>query len=369
VTATLPGAQMPSGSTPAPPTPTRAVPAAARRKWGIYTPGELRQRCKELDSGTSVIAGLIPQRSLSLLVGDSHLGKSPLMYQAAICVAAGIPFLGHPVSKGRVLYLDFENGLGDVDDMITRLSRYLRLPDKPENLLLWNYNDAPPEWTNKNLGEMLCDARPVWAIIDSLSACYPGIEEKSGYVTRTYQEFRKISRDCGTAIAAVHHPRKPSTKPEEKPPSLEEDPHEWFQQTRGSRQLINGSDVRIGVDRLGRTGYLVESDGKSREVALVLAGFGRVRAHIPTTFIARVRDEDGEPVGYDKLTGASLLFNATQEEAYRKLPPGFRFREAQMIYDRGAQATTDFLKKCIGVGIMRKDGTEYRKVEVAEQAE
>ena len=40
-----------------------------------------------------------------------------------------------------------------------------------------------------------------------------------------------------------------------------------------------------------------------------------------------------------------------------------------MLYGKGAQATTDFLKKCIGVGIMRKDGREYRKVEVPELAE
>jgi len=114
------------------------------RRWSIYTPGELRQKCKELDCGTALIAGLIPARSLGIVVGDSGVGKSPLLYQAAICVSSGIPFLGRAVLSGPVLYLDFENGLGDVDYMTGRLSDHLGLAGAPESLRLWNYNFAPP---------------------------------------------------------------------------------------------------------------------------------------------------------------------------------------------------------------------------------
>ncbi|HXM64155.1 MAG TPA: AAA family ATPase [Terriglobales bacterium] len=338
-----------------------AQPSDLKRKWAIYTPGDLRQRCQELRGGASLIAGLIPNRSLSLFVGDSGLGKSPLLYQAALCVASGLPFLGQAVSQGTVLYLDFENGLGDVDDLTTRLSLHLGLADRPEHLLLWNYNDAPPKWESKQLLDMSRAARPVWIIIDSLSAYAPEIEEKASNVTRTFQEFRKIIRECGIAITVVHHIKKPSTKPAEAPPALEEDPRRWFQQTRGSGALVNGSDVRIGIDHFGGA-----SLAESREIAFVIAGFGRVRGRIPTAFVARKLDEDGEPLGYEALNGASLLFNSQQEETFDKLPPVFRFKEAQRIYGRGPQATTDFLKKCINVGILRKDGRDYRKLGTAE---
>jgi hypothetical protein len=123
------------------------------------------------------------------------------------------------------------------------------------------------------------------------------------------------------------------------------------------------------MDRFGRAQQFESMDGRCCEVALVIAGFGRVRRNIVTTFVARVLDEDGEPQGYDKLAGVKLLFNPLQEEAYRSFPASVRFKDAQRLYGRGPQATTDFLSKCIGVGIMRKDGREYRKVEVAEQAE
>jgi hypothetical protein len=337
-----------------------------KRKWAIYTPGELRQRCKELDSGSFLIGGLIPNRSLGIVVGDSGIGKSPLLYQAAICITAGIPFLGRPVSQGRVLYLDFENGLGDVEEMVTRLARHLGLMGLPEDLLLWNYNDAHPTWGPAQVGHMICEAKPVWVVIDSLGAFAPDIEEKASNVTRVYQDFRKIIRECGTSITGVHHLRKPSSKPDEAPPPLEEDPHRWFQQARGSRALINSCDVRIGADRPVRAKQFEGLDGRSREVAMVIGGFGRVRGNIDATYVARVLDEDDEPQGYVELAGVSLLFNLEQEEAYRDLPPQFRFKDAQKHYGKGSQATNDFLKKCIGAGVMRKDGREYRKVEVAE---
>ena len=111
--------------------PSLARVSDLKRKWGIYTPGELKQRCSELQSGTAIIDGLIRHRSLSIVAGDSGLGKSPLFYQAALCVAAGRPFLGRDVCTGRVLYLDFENGLGDVDDLVARLMRHLSSTPHP----------------------------------------------------------------------------------------------------------------------------------------------------------------------------------------------------------------------------------------------
>jgi hypothetical protein len=339
------------------------------RRWGIYTPRELGHKCKELDCGTSLIAGLIPDRSLGIVVGDSGMGKSPLLYQAAICVSSGVPFLGRAVLSGPVLYLDFENGLGDVDDLTGRLAGHLGLAVAPEALKLWNYNFAPPRWKPEELASMVRETQPVWTIIDSVGAYAPEIEEKSSIVTRVYQEFRKIIREYQTSITVVHHPRKPSARLDESAPPLQEDPKGWLLQARGSRALINSSDVRIGVDRFGSAQHSESVSGKSREVALVMAGFGRVRGNIAPTYLARVLDDNGEALGYELMSGASLLFNDAQQEAYQRLPPVFRFKDAQMIYGRRAQATADFLQKCVSARIISKNGKEYRRLEVAERAE
>jgi len=58
----------------------------------------------------------VPSRSVNILVGDSGLGKSPLVYQLGISVATGVPFLGRETRKGRVVIADNENGPEDMND-------------------------------------------------------------------------------------------------------------------------------------------------------------------------------------------------------------------------------------------------------------
>src|SRR4051812_33287745 len=101
--------------------------ALAKDKWKAYLPSELAVRCQVLKRTEYLVEDLLPSQSLALLVGDSGLGKSPLAYQLAVCVASGMDFLGAHVKQSRVLYVDFENGLLQIDAMITRLAGHLRL--------------------------------------------------------------------------------------------------------------------------------------------------------------------------------------------------------------------------------------------------
>src|SRR6267378_453500 len=69
---------------------------------------ELEQLCQE-QPASYVVEGLLPADDVHVAVGDSGLGKTPWAYQLGLCVAAGMPFLGHPVRESRVLYYDLEN--------------------------------------------------------------------------------------------------------------------------------------------------------------------------------------------------------------------------------------------------------------------
>src|SRR5690348_14489316 len=84
----------------------------------VYTPADLVERCDELGAREFLVEDLIPKQSLGIIVGNSGTGKTPLIYQLGMCIAAGIPFLGHKVKQGRVLYMDYENGLEQVKDML-----------------------------------------------------------------------------------------------------------------------------------------------------------------------------------------------------------------------------------------------------------
>jgi len=119
-----------------------------RKRWGIHTPATLQVRARELGTADHLVAGLLPSRSIGLLVGDSGLGKSPLVYQLGICLATGLPFLGRATRKGRVLIADFENGIGDAHELIERICRYLGLREPPsdDDLLIWTLNDCLPNY-------------------------------------------------------------------------------------------------------------------------------------------------------------------------------------------------------------------------------
>jgi AAA domain len=335
-----------------------------REKFGLHLPSDLKQRCQELGSQNYLIDGLLPDRSLGLLVGDSGLGKSALVYQMAFCVASGVPFLGRAVKQGRVVCLDFENGLGQVDGMLDGLRTHLELDKRLEdNLLLWNLNDAHSNYSSNghNALNMILEAKPTLTIIDSLTGLYPDIEESNKNATSALQRFRTVMRECGTSILALHHIRKPSSDPKQSPPPLETCPNvrEWFLQTRGARALINASDIRLGVDLPRRN---------RDEIILVMRGFGRVKGEIPLIYLSRHYDENGEPLGYGLVKGSNLLFDKEQVKALATLPDKFKFKDANQALSKADEATDKFLKKCIGLGLVRKISRKegYEKLVIAE---
>ena len=131
-------------------------------------------------------------------MGDSGLGKSALLYQAAMCVAHDIPFLGFRVTKGRVLYLDFENGLQDVQTLTRQLARHLGIDSiDSDNMLLWNYNDPPHGWSPSQLEQMIEDLRPDWIIMDPIGGFEGNVEASSENATALLQRLRGNREQMG----------------------------------------------------------------------------------------------------------------------------------------------------------------------------
>jgi hypothetical protein len=336
-----------------------------RRRWGLHTPSSLKVRAQQLGSAEYLIQGILPVCSIGLLLGDSGLGKSPLMYQAAICIASGLPFLGRETRKGSVLIADFENRIGDMYELIERVSRHLGLPGPPgENLVLWSLNDCPPKYgqPGDTLLDMLRALQPSLAIVDSLSSYAPEAEEKNSDATEMLQDFRSIARECRTGVMLVHHRRKQSRKVEESAGPLENAVlRRWFQDARGASSLINGSDIRLGIDEpdIG----VVGKDNAS----LVCRGFGRIRGEIGPIYLAREVDDVGDPLGYRHLIGPELLFNPKQEAALAALPSNFAFKEAMAAYGHADQATSNFLRRCIThLRVRRVARGRYEKIEAQD---
>jgi hypothetical protein len=335
--------------------------AEQRRRWGLHTPSSLKVRGQELGSAGYLIKEVLPVRSIGLLLGDSGLGKSPLMYQAAICIAEGLPFLGRETRKGLVVIADFENGISDMYELIERISKHLGLVGTPdENLLLWSLNDCSQRYgrPGDTLLDMLRDMRPSLAIIDSLASYMPEAEEKNSGATEMLQGFRSLARNCDTSVLLVHHRRKQSRKAGESAGSLENAVlRRWFEDARGASSLINGTDIRLGIDEPD-----IGAVGKDN-ASLVCRGFGRIRGEIGPIYLAREVDDVGDPLGYRQLTGPELLFNPKQQSALASLPADFAFKEAMAAYGHADQATSNFLGRCIAHQLVRKVSRgRYEKV-------
>lgn len=68
------------------------------------------------------IAHYLPERTVTLLGGHGGAGKSYLGLLAAVCLALGIPFLGHAVKRSRVMFFSCED---DAATLRYRLGRIL----------------------------------------------------------------------------------------------------------------------------------------------------------------------------------------------------------------------------------------------------
>jgi hypothetical protein len=332
----------------------------ALEAFGIRTLSQLKQRIASLGKTEFLIDGLMSERSLTLVVGDSGIGKSPLVYQALLCFSACVPFVGKKVRQGRTLYMDGENGVQDVAGIVSQLAKHLGVATTPADLLLWNLNDCAEDWKpdGRHLLDLIRAAKPDVVALDPLSAIFPGIEQDNPTATAAFQELRGIMRECGCSFICVHHPRKYDASQITKENSLEFATNlpRWFDSARGPRALINGSDLRIGVEPPFGT--------NPNEPELIVRGFRRAFGEFPMMRLSRVLDDDGEPVGYNRVGGAQLLAaNPEQQEAFKRLPDRFQFRQAMEIYGKQNQATRDFLRKCISAGLLRQPGKGcYEKI-------
>ena len=166
---------------------------------GVLWPGEVDRICDEETGARFVVEGFLPVKSIGIAAGESTIGKSPLMYQLGLCVAAGVPFLGMPTTQGRVLYFDLENGILDSKMMRDALVRFLGLYHAPENFLL--VTDP-----SRGLERLIAEIKPDLVIIDSLRAFAPEATDTNRAAAEWLNSLRRLARKYGTAGSQSRSP-------------------------------------------------------------------------------------------------------------------------------------------------------------------
>src|ERR1035438_9164657 len=204
-------------------TPQASPLKRLKKKHGIYHGSEISVALKAMPPANQLIDGLIPPGAVSILVGDSGIGKTPLAYQLALSLAAGLPFLGLPAKPSKVLLVDFENSLRDAHWMLEQLRQHLRLDTYPDHFLLWPAHLAPRDpsapfrmvekqlsrdGVSPGVSQVIRALEPDLVIIDSLRSFNPEMERDNAMAVWQIKSLREIAKGHGTALLLIHHVRK-----------------------------------------------------------------------------------------------------------------------------------------------------------------
>lgn len=297
---------------------------------------ELRREAEE--SVPEIIGGLLPSSSANILVGESGIGKTPLLAQMNLCTAAGIPFLGMPTTRSKVLVVDYEND-GNLFHLYETLYRFLGTTIDDEWMAFLQNPNSVEEviGTAEDFGAGLIS-------VDALRGLDPRAETKSeaaADLIRRLQDYRA----CWTVM---HHPRKADRQAP--PPNLEDEKVRvlsWLQEAAGMRALVNQTSTRIAVS-------------ESERAALLMRGYRKMKGETPFIYIERVND-DGVDVGYKVATGTPML--SLNHKAWFQKVAGrtFRFLELVTFLDAHHSQVTRFVGSCLQAGLAQEEGVRRSK--------
>ena len=157
------------------------------------------------------IKGLLFMDGTLLLTGASKSGKSYLGINMSISVATGKDWLGFKCKKGKVLYVDCENGLFQTQQRIKYLLEKFGISkeDYTENLRIYSYCnfkgslDSFFEKLTKVAGEeyMMIIIDPIYKMLD-------GDENSSETMNRFIEKITALKASSKAAIVICHHEGK-----------------------------------------------------------------------------------------------------------------------------------------------------------------
>ncbi len=322
-----------------------AFDAAVSRRPKALTLKQLDAQIQAARSLEELVQGMLPVRAVNIIGGDSGLGKSPLLCQLAVCVAAGIPFLGHEVKKSRVLIADYENDAA-LSGMIHSVATAV---GAAENAL----EDSLFILQRPEQRDLLSEVVKIGArlvIVDSLRGFDSQAESsKSGRGSQMIAELQAL--DCCWLL--IHHLRKPPANAETPKAALDDDSIPvltWLESLAGSRSLVNQTFTRIGIDRTSR-----------KSADLVVRGYFKGRGEFGPLYLERKYDEAGEPIGFVKLAGAGMLSLNQRADLQKVLSIGISHSFGELANLLGKSGASRMLGACRAAGLVREIGRKGQK--------
>jgi archaellum biogenesis ATPase FlaH len=195
-----------------------------------------------------VIEDFIPAKSITLISGESGIGKSWLAYAIAGAVANGREFAGLTVRRSMpALYLDGENPLA----VVRRNVRDLAIPRTPTLNVWGGWNQsAPPGPADQRIENFVRGHFRSFLIYDSLVHFHTGDEQSSTETRRFLDQFRHLA-NLGATVVLLHHTGKAETS-------------KLYRGSSDIQAAVDTAFVTTGQQRDGRLYRLTLKNFKSR---------------------------------------------------------------------------------------------------------
>jgi hypothetical protein len=178
-----------------------------------------------------LVEGLFPKACVSIVFGRADSLKTWLLFDMAIAIAKGQPWLGRNTRESKVGIVDYETGKSNVarrlymlraGDCGGRLGRKSFAKLKPNDLAFW-----------KELAREGFDI----VIVDSLRRSNPGANENdSSEAIRPLELAAEFSEATGCAVVFIHHAKKSQ--------------QDGWPEFRGSAAIEDQVDVSFAVRKL-----------------------------------------------------------------------------------------------------------------------
>jgi hypothetical protein len=207
----------------------------------------LGSRRDRIEGGVRVewlVEGLIPKRMVALFAGAREVGKSTLMSELTVAVAAGEPcamWLGQPLnstdSNGVAVLLTGE----DTDAVINSRLEHLDPADCAARLVVYALDGRPLVEIADEIARM---PKVSLVIVDPARRYIQGDEDGSGNVNDFFATLESIVHQTGAAVVVVHHLTKNAA-----PSTLQQ----VRESVRGSGVFLDRPRVILGCFRRGET--------------------------------------------------------------------------------------------------------------------
>ena len=158
-----------------------------------------------------LIKGVLRCGHKMLISGSSKAGKSFLLMELCISLAEGVPWLGFPCKKGRVLYVNLEI------DPASCINRFMKIYEalgvkkqNMDNIVIWNLRGhaVPLNELVPKLIRRVRDQHFDAIIVDPIYKVITGDENNASDMAAFCNQFDKICTETGCATIYCHHHSK-----------------------------------------------------------------------------------------------------------------------------------------------------------------